>query len=197
MKETSQNITSYDYAKRQDTAAREYIDPLAAIEGLVAAMQPDALAALDANGLMDLIEAADRVHGAAKAGCYRVLAALAERPTYRRAPIEEAARALAPALGISEHAAAAYIAEARTVTRVFPETLARLASGDVQVAQVRALVEATRALDDQAARTVQKRVLHLMPDQNLAATRKALSRAVLKADPHGVRRRAPAQTAEV
>jgi hypothetical protein len=193
VKEAPQNITSYDYARRQGTAAYEHGDPFAAIRYLEAATQPEALAALDANEVMDLVVEAARVLCAIQAERYRALAALAEHPTYGRAPIEKAAKAVARALGTSEHAAAAHIAEARTVTRLFPESLDRLASGDVQVAQVRALVEATRALDDETARTVQERVLRRMPDQTVEATRKALSRAVLKAESDGVQRRHPAR----
>jgi len=191
MKAAPQNTTSYDRASGQGTAAHERGDPAAPVRCLLTAMQPDALARLDTAGLMDLVAEAERVECAIQAASYRVLAALPQHPAFRRGPIDDAAIAVARALGISEHIAAAQIAEARAITRLFPETLDRLASGDVQVAQVRALVEATRALDDQTARTVQARVLHLMPDQNLAATRRALSRAVLKADPDGVQRRHP------
>jgi hypothetical protein len=59
----------------------------------------------------------------------------------------------------------------------------------VQTTQVRSLIEATVALNHEAARAVQERVLPLMGGQSPAATRKALSRAVLKVDPEGAVRR--------
>jgi hypothetical protein len=62
-------------------------------------------------------------------------------------------------LRISERSAQTQIAEALTLTRVFPEALEELAAGRMQVTQVRALIEATSALDDTAARAVQERVL--------------------------------------
>jgi hypothetical protein len=150
---------------------------------------PRTLAELDPDGLLDLLIEAERAARRAEGARYRVLSALARHPVYRRVPIADAASEVACALRISERAAQGQVADAHVLSRLFPETLDRLAAGDVQGVQVRALIETTSALSEAAARAVQDRVLPLMPQQNPAATRKALTRAVLKADPDGARRR--------
>jgi hypothetical protein len=71
----------------------------------------------------------------------------------------------------------------------FPETLALLCAGEIAWLQAVALVEITGELEREAARQVQERVLSRMPGQALAATRKALRRAVLAADPQSAARR--------
>jgi hypothetical protein len=156
---------------------------------LAAAAQPGALAGLDAGGLVDVLVEVERGARAVAAARYRVLAALARHPVYGQGPIEDAAVEVACALRISERSAEAQVAEARALTRLFPEALGELAVGRVQVTQVRSLIEATGALSDEAARAVQERVLGRMPDQSPAATRKALARAVHKVDPEGAARR--------
>src|SRR5260370_1106423 len=82
------------------------------------------------------------------------------------------------------------------LTDGFPETVQALSGGEVGWGQAMALVEATAAIEDRAAaRAVQQRVLTLMPGQNVAATRKALRRAVLATDPDGAERRHEPQAA--
>jgi hypothetical protein len=146
---------------------------------------PRTLAELEPDGLLDLLIEAERAVRRAEGARYRVLSALERHPIYRRVPIADAASEVACALRISERAAQGQVADAHVLSRLFPETLDRLAAGDVQGVQVRALIETTSALSEAAARAVQDRVLPLMPQQNPAATRKALTRAVLKADPDG------------
>ena len=174
---------------REDTADRDQECPAVIDRSLAAATDDRVLARLDADALIDLLERVERAARATVAVRYRVLAALARHPAYGRGPIADAAVEVACALRISERSAETQVAEARTLTQVFPEALGELAAGHVQVTQVRALIEATSALDDDAARAVQDRVLRRMGEQNPATTRKALSRAVLKADPEGAVRR--------
>ena len=148
------------------------------------------LARLDPDALLELLERAEQTAHASYAASYRFLKALERHPDFRNSPVPDAVAAeVACALRISERAAQARIAEARTLDRLFPEALDELAAGRVQVTQVRALIETTAGLEDGAARAVQERVLSKMGGQNPAATRKALSRAVLKVDPEGAARR--------
>jgi hypothetical protein len=79
----------------------------------------------------------------------------------------------------------ARLAEAGTLTRVFPETVEALGAGAVSFEQARILAEATSTLGDHVARAVQDRVLPRMPHQTLAATRRAVARAVHRLDPDG------------
>jgi len=138
---------------------------------------------------MEVVEQLERGAQAVAAARYRALAVLARDAVYGGGAVQEAAVEVACALRISARSAEGRVAEARVLERVFPEALNELAAGRVQVAQVRALIEATCALDDAAPRDVQERVLGRMSEQTPATTRKALSRAVLKADPDGAARR--------
>ena len=147
------------------------------------------LADLNADGLIELLVQVERTARQVQAARYRVLSVLARHAAYQSGPVQDAAVEVACALQISERVAEMQVAEARTLTRIFPETLEELTAGRVQVTQVRALLEATSVLDDDTARAVQERVLSRMEGQNPAATRKALSRAVLKVDPEGAQRR--------
>jgi Domain of unknown function (DUF222)/HNH endonuclease len=149
-----------------------------------------------ADDLMEFVVGAEQLVRMAVALRYRALSALAGHPLYQEDPVREAGLEAACALRICERTAQNQVAEAVTLTRLFPETLGRLAAGDVQQAQVRALIEATVPLDDATARRVQDLVLPRMPEQNPAATRKALSRAVIKADPAGAEARRERAVAE-
>jgi Domain of unknown function (DUF222)/HNH endonuclease len=150
------------------------------------------------DGVDDPVEfvlAAEQLVRTATALRYRALSILARHPLFE-GDVHGAGVEAACALRISEHAAAHQVAEAVTLTRLFPETLDRLAAGTVQTTQVRALIDATLPLDDATARRVQDLVLPRMPEQNPAATRKALSRAVIKADPAGAEARRQHAVAE-
>jgi Domain of unknown function (DUF222)/HNH endonuclease len=142
----------------------------------------------NADSLVEWVLRAERIVRAAVADRYRALSALAGHPLYG-GDIEGAGLEAACALRICQRTAQNQVAEAVKLTRVFPETLDQLAAGNVQQTQVRALIEATGPLDDATARRVQDLVLPRMPEQNPAATRKALSRAVIKADPAGAEAR--------
>ena len=155
----------------------------------VSEMDERVLAGLDADALIELLVQVERTARQVQAARYRVLSVLARHAAYQGGPVQDAAVEVPCALRISERVAEMQVAEARTLTRIFPETLEELAAGHVQATQVRALLEATSVLDDAAARAVQERVLSRMEGQNPAATRKALGRAVLRVDPEGAARR--------
>jgi hypothetical protein len=142
-----------------------------------------------ADLLVERLIEADRALRAATAARYRALCALAAHPIHARDPVQDAAVEVACALRIAERTAQQHLADARVLTALFPETLQQLEDGQIQPAQVRALIESTAALDTGAARAVQELVLPKMPDQNPAATRKALARAVIKVDPHAAEAR--------
>jgi Domain of unknown function (DUF222) len=120
---------------------------------------------------------------------YLALSLLARHRPSEGDPVREAAVEAACALRIPERTARNHVAEAVTLTRLFPETLEQLAAGTVQQAQVRALIKATALLDDAAARRVQQLVLPRMPGQNPVTTRKALAHAVIKVDPAAAEKR--------
>jgi Domain of unknown function (DUF222) len=161
----------------------------------VAAM--DAVFAWESAGvLLEMLVEVEQEQRALAAKRYRVLSALARHPLYQKDPVREAGVEAACALRICERTAQNQVAEAVALTRLFPEALEQLAAGDVQHTQVRALIEATGPLDGETARKVQDLVLPRMPEQNPAATRKALSRAVIKADPAGAEARRERAAAE-
>ena len=78
---------------------------------------------------------------------------------------------------------------AHTLATRFPETLALMAAGQISHAQANALVEITTGLDPDTARAAQARILPRLPHQSVAATRKALHRAVLAVDPQAAHQR--------
>jgi Domain of unknown function (DUF222) len=75
------------------------------------------------------------------------------------------------------------------LTRLFPETVDLLVGGQVSWEQARAVVQLTGGLEDEAARAAQARVLPRMAGQSVALTRRALRRAVDKADPGAAAKR--------
>ncbi|MET8682560.1 DUF222 domain-containing protein [Streptomyces sp. NPDC004647] len=96
---------------------------------------------------------------------------------------------VACALRISNQSAATRLSTARELTRTFPTTLALLESGRIHYMQAHAVVEVTQNLPRDTAARVESLVADRMPDQAVSATRKALHRAVLKADPEGAETR--------
>jgi Domain of unknown function (DUF222) len=135
------------------------------------------------DDLVKLLVGLERMVRAMNALGHLALSTLARHWPYEGDPAREAGVKVARALRISERTAQNRVAEAVTLTRLFPETLDRLAAGAVQPAQVRALIKVTAPLDDATARKVQDLVLPRMPAQKPATTRKALNRAVIEADP--------------
>src|SRR5579859_1311495 len=68
-------------------------------------------------------------------------------------------------------------------------TGAALAAGQIDLARARLIAEATAALDDETARTVEAKILARAGDMTTAQLRMALRRAVITADPEGAERR--------
>jgi len=102
---------------------------------------------------------------------------------------------VAAALHLSPDAAAGKLADAQRLVGTFPATVAALAEGRIHFMQAKVLSDLTAPLShdaDRAAelqRAVEAHVLPRMPEQALSATRKAVQRAVIKADPAGAERR--------
>ncbi|WP_432092357.1 DUF222 domain-containing protein [Streptomyces sp. bgisy100] len=92
---------------------------------------------------------------------------------------------VACALRISNRTAATRLATARHLTRTFRATLDLLQAGRIHYMQAHAVVDVTRNLPRATAARVETLVVRKMPEQAVSATRKALHRAVLKADPEG------------
>jgi hypothetical protein len=144
---------------------------------------------LDADTLVELLVQIEQEARTVQAARYRVLAALARDPLYTSGPAQGAAAEVACALRISERCAQQQVADAQVLEELFPDTLGALQAGSVQTIQVRALIEATTGLSEESARVVEAIVLPRMGGQNPAATCKALTRAVLKADPQAAEQR--------
>ena len=104
-------------------------------------------------------------------------------------PIDCTEEEITAALRWSPSATRTRLHTAQTLARQFPETLALMATGSVSPAQANALVEITAGLGPATARAAQARVLTRLPHQSVAATRKALHRAVLAIDPHAAHTR--------
>jgi hypothetical protein len=141
---------------------------------------------LSAAGRMDALVASERLVRHAHAGLIRRLGALAHDTTAEAWLVEsELCAALAWAPTTAQHK----LAEADALTRLFPATLQLLADGRISVEQARCLADLTFGLDDQVARAVEARVLPRMPGQSVSATRQAIRRAVVRADPAAAEQR--------
>lgn len=92
---------------------------------------------------------------------------------------------VACALRVSPESAGGRLTQAQQLTERFPSTLSLLAGGEVQFMHVKALLDHTVNLDDEVAGRVEAMVLPKLPQQTVGAARKAIARAVLKADPAG------------
>jgi hypothetical protein len=101
---------------------------------------------------------------------------------------------VAAALGVSQRAADDRVERAGDLARL-PGTRLALAGGRIDLAKVRAIVEAVAPLDDAAAGAVEARVLGRAPSQTLANLRACLARAVIAADPAAAEARRCAQAA--
>jgi uncharacterized protein DUF222 len=89
------------------------------------------------------------------------------------------------ALTLSRGTAADRIERSLRLEQVLPATLAAWDAGQLDVAKVNAIHDATLCLSDPAARAVQDRVLPKAPSQTVAQLRAALERAVIAVDPDG------------
>lgn len=118
---------------------------------------------------------------------HRILATLAH--TRDPDPLDCTEEEITAALRWSPATARTRLHTAHTLATRFPETLDLMAQGLVSCAQANALVEITAGLEPEAARAAQARVLARLPHQSVAATRKALHRAVLAVDPQAAHTR--------
>lgn len=137
---------------------------------------------LSRAGLIDALTATERLIAHAQALHLSVLAALDATRTEN--PLDCTADEITAALRWSPTATRNRLHLAASLADRFPETLALLAEGRTTRAHAHAMVDLTSALEREPARAVQARVLPRLPHQSVATARKALSRAVLAADPH-------------
>ncbi|MGP3925643.1 DUF222 domain-containing protein [Streptomyces sp. 8N616] len=160
------------------------------------------LAVLDAEklsgaGRIDALRALERHAEWVQALQVRVLAALDTEPVEpfpgEESPAEGVwdftCEQVACALRISNTTAATRLATARELVGTFTPTLGLLEAGRIHYMQANAVVEVTQNLPRATAAQVEALVAERMPGQAVSATRKALHRAVLKADPEGARAR--------
>ncbi|MCC5035162.1 HNH endonuclease [Streptomyces sp. WAC 00631] len=96
---------------------------------------------------------------------------------------------VACALKLSGNTAADRLAVATALEGRFPTTVSLLERGEICYLQAKAVAEVTGTLDPEAAGVVEAMVAPKMPAQSVGQTRRALNRAVLKADPLGAERR--------
>ncbi|MBQ0987502.1 DUF222 domain-containing protein [Streptomyces sp. F63] len=92
---------------------------------------------------------------------------------------------VACALRLSGNTAADRLAVATALEERFPTTVSLLERGEICYLQAKAVTEVTGTLDPEAAGVVEALVAPKMPAQSVGQTRRALNRAVLKADPQG------------
>jgi hypothetical protein len=144
------------------------------------------LHALSRTGLLDAFIGTERLLAHIHALQNRILAALA-RPSGE--PLDCTDDEISAAARWSPSTTANRLHYARTLAGIFPETLALMSAGRVSWPQATALVDITAGLEPATARAAQTRLLPRMPQQSVAATRKALHRAVLALDPEAAHAR--------
>jgi hypothetical protein len=151
---------------------------------------------LSAAGRIDALVAVHRHRCWLEALELQILAGLEDQPLEcipghpdALADFMETRDQVACALRISPDTATRRLKEARGITARAPHTLDLLAQGRVPYPHARNMAELTAHLDEDTAAQVEDLVLAKLPDQTVAAARKAIERAVLKADPHGATQR--------
>ena len=141
----------------------------------------------DRTALIDALITAEKLLTQLHAAQIRLLATLAD--TRGVDPVDCTEEEITAALRWSPTTTRTRLHTAETLSGRFPETLALMAAGQVSLAQANALVEITTGMEPDTARAAQARVLARLPHQSVAATRKALHRAVLAVDPHAAHTR--------
>ena len=101
----------------------------------------------------------------------------------------ETGEQVACALRVSPDTARGRLVEARAIVSRFPRTVALLAQGRIQLMHAKVLSELTANLDDPVATRVEELTVDRFPQQTVGAARKAIARAVIKADPVGAEER--------
>ncbi len=178
-----------DTTQTQDTLARTLAEatPRTGLDRLH-------IDALSCEGRIDALVASERLIAYAQAVQLQVLAAL--EAARSDDPLDCTDEEVIAAVRWSPNATRTRLYLAADLTDRFPETLDLLHAGRICHAQAAALADLTSHLDTEVARAVQARVLPRMPQQSVAATRKALNRAVLAADPHSAQKRHQQQVTE-
>jgi hypothetical protein len=170
---------------------------------LAAVLSTVRLEALDADGLVEYAAAAARLAGWACAAEAEATAELTARcPRWRGvgfgadqvSPEAMAAAELGAGLALSPVAARLRVEFARELARL-PGTRLALAAGRIDPVKARAITEATRLLEADAARAVEARVLPRAGEQTAAMLRAALRRAVIAVDPAAAETRRRLQVA--
>ena len=133
----------------------------------------------DRTALIDALIIAEKRLTPLHAAQIRLLAALAH--TRGADPVDCTEEQITAALHWSPATTRTRLHTAETPTGRFPETLALMAAGQISPAQANAPVESTAGLQPDTARAAHARILARLPHQSVAATRKALHRAVLAA----------------
>ncbi|WP_370131675.1 DUF222 domain-containing protein [Streptacidiphilus sp. EB103A] len=153
-------------------------------------------AQLSAAGRIDALVAVQRARCWLEAVQIGMLAGLKEQPLAcipghpdALGDFLETQEQVACALRVAPDTARARLVEAQQLTARFPAAVGLLAAGRVQIMHLKALLEHTAALADEAAARVEGLVLAKLPTQTVGAARKAITRAVLKADPAGAEQR--------
>lgn len=156
---------------------------------------------LDPGGvLVDELISLAKVKAAAEARSMLVMAELVRRAeawaaqphrlgSDSVAPEEAAGDEIAAALRMSPTTAAIHVYRAATITTRLPATLAALGNGQLDLARVLAIEEATSVLDPATAARVETTVLGRAVDQTPAELRATLKRAVIAADPAAAEKR--------
>ncbi|MCQ8836003.1 HNH endonuclease signature motif containing protein [Streptomyces malaysiensis] len=161
---------------------------------------------LSRAGRIDALKALERHTGWIQAHQAQILAALeaeaeAEPPAAVRERDAEAAwnftcEEVACALKLSGTTAARRLEVARELDRHYPTTLGLLERGEICYMQAVAVTEACAVLDPEVAGQVEAVLVEKMPGLATGQTRRALSREILRADPHGAEQRHQARKRE-
>ena len=203
-------------------AAAAGIADLAPGAGLAVLLQDVVLGSVSSGRVLDVVVAAERLVAWAQSRQAEAVAELARRPEMtpqpgpppgRAVPLDAAdvtAAEIAPALRISQPAAASRVAVCRTLVDLLPGTMTALRAGRLDWHRTRLVVDAVvpvaaeaaaaaaragtdaagqQAAERETALAVEARVLDRAPDQTPTRLRRALSKAVIAVDPGAAERR--------
>ncbi len=159
------------------------------------------VAGLEDGALAGMAASYRRLASWAQAGELAIVAELASRSAAADAEIgvdeqgrparlpEEACAQVSLALTMSQASASWWSDLAVTLTWRLLATGAALRNGQIDLGRARLIADATAALDEEAARSVEAKVLPAAGDKTTGQLRAALRRAVIAADPQGAERR--------
>ena len=159
------------------------------------------VAGLEDGALAGMAASYRRLASWAQAGELAIVAELASRSAAADTKIgvdeegrparlpEEACAQVSLALTMSQASASWWSDLAVTLTWRLLATGAALRSGQIDLGRARLIADATAALDEETARSVEAKVLPAAGDKTTGQLRAALRRAVIAADPQGAERR--------